>query len=198
MGIFRYLSHPQVDIDPERPIPDWSLSAKGRARAAHLAGSPIFMDTKRILTSPEVKARETADILAATLGMVPEIVEDSYENDRSATGFLPPPEFERMANEFFANPDKSVRGWEPARDAQARIVTCIYQAVMSKPMDGDILCVGHGGVGTLLYCDVAGLAISRGHDQRNGGGCLFAFDMQSDEVLHGWHPLEAFTADALK
>lgn len=30
-----------------------------------------------------------------------------HENDRSATGFLPPPEFEAVANQFFANPHKA-------------------------------------------------------------------------------------------
>jgi hypothetical protein len=45
-----------------------------------------------------------------------------HENDRSATGFLPPDEFETVANRLFAEPLVSIRGWERAIDAQLRIV----------------------------------------------------------------------------
>ena len=45
-----------------------------------------------------------------------------HENDRSATGFLEPSEFERVADEFFARPTVSIGGWERAIDAQKRIV----------------------------------------------------------------------------
>jgi len=51
------------------------------------------------------------------------------ENDRSATGFLARDEFEATVNAFFAYPQDSIRGWEPAVDAQARIVRAIEQAV---------------------------------------------------------------------
>lgn len=37
------------------------------------------------------------------------------ENDRSSTGFLPPEEFEVVADAFFAQPGVSVRGWETAQ-----------------------------------------------------------------------------------
>ena len=33
-----YLSHPQVNIDPEQPVTDWSLSNQGWARVMALAG----------------------------------------------------------------------------------------------------------------------------------------------------------------
>jgi hypothetical protein len=52
-------------------------------------------------------------------------VADLGENDRSATGFLPPEEFERVADEFFGSPEKSARGWERAGDAQVRIVRAV-------------------------------------------------------------------------
>ena len=41
-----------------------------------------------------------------------------HENDRSATGYLPPNQFEAMADRFFAEPQASVLGWERAVDAQ--------------------------------------------------------------------------------
>lgn len=111
-----------------------------------------------------------------------------YENDRSATGFLPPAEFEAVADQFFARPDIGTRGWERACDAQARIVQAVEQVLPPEPT-GDILLVGHGAVGTLLYCHLAGLAIARDHDQPPGGGYFFTFDHRSRRVRHPWQPM---------
>jgi broad specificity phosphatase PhoE len=113
-----------------------------------------------------------------------------HENDRSATGFLVPDEFQAVADQFFANPEISVRGWEPAVDAQSRIVREV-EYVLARERPGDVLFVGHGGVGTLLYCHYAGVAIDRIHDQPAGdGGNFFAFTKDGRRVRHSWCPLE--------
>jgi len=195
MSIFRYLTHPQVIIDPSIDVRQWGLSDEGRARAEAFARSPLLMDTARIFTSPERKALETSDIIASRLGIVPQVLERSHENDRSATGYLSDEGFAQNRDKFFASPDTSAKGWETANDAQTRIVVTVFEAIMQQNIPGDILCIGHGTVGTLLYCDAAGLPISIVHDQRLGGGCVFAVDMESDEVLHHWKPIEALLGE---
>jgi hypothetical protein len=92
--LVRYLTHPQVRIDPAVPIPAWSLSSVGRARAEVLANKGSFLDTTQIIASGERKAIETAEIIAAKLNIDLEVREAMHENDRSATGFLAPEEFE--------------------------------------------------------------------------------------------------------
>ena len=57
------------------------------------------------------------------------VVAALHENDRSATGYLPPDRFEAVADRFFAEPETSVLGWERAVDAQARIVACVARIV---------------------------------------------------------------------
>ena len=89
-----YITHPQVKIDPAIPVPMWGLSEIGAARARMAAGNAWAQRLRRIVSSEETKAIETADILAAAAGLDVEIAEAMHENDRSATGFLPPPEFE--------------------------------------------------------------------------------------------------------
>lgn len=187
-----YLTHPQVTVDPSRPVPRWSLSAEGRGRAELFARGALARDFSVIVSSDETKAVETADIVAAATGAGVHVLPGLHENDRSATGFLPPHEFERMADAFFAEPLASIRGWERAADAQARIVAAVTCA--SSAFAGPILFVGHGAVGTLLMCHAGGLAISRRHDQRPGGGCLFRFDLEPPAVVHPWRPLEEFSA----
>lgn len=184
----RYLTHPQVRIDPNVPVPMWELSEEGRARARALSKAPWIKTTSRIVSSAERKAIETAEIVGATMQLDVEVRAGMNENDRSATGFLDPAEFEAVAEGFFACPTVSVRGWERAIDAQHRIVSEVEQLLTPNP-DGDMLIVGHGGVGTLLLCHHSGLPIARTHDQPAGGGNYFSFT-RTGLVLHAWRPLE--------
>ena len=128
-----------------------------------------------------------ADI-AAALNVKLEIRNAMHENDRLATGYLPPAEFERVADAFFANPAVSVRGWERAVDAQKRIVKEM-EAVLGRNKDGDILFVGHGAVGTLLFCHYSKLTIDRSHDQ-TGSGNYFSLLLDGRRVLHPWRKME--------
>jgi broad specificity phosphatase PhoE len=188
--LVRYLSHPQVNIDPEVPVPLWSLSDQGRARVQALRDSGALAGTTRVISSAETKAIETAQPLANSLSCSLEVRERMHENDRSATGFLPPDEFEELANRFFANPSTSVRGWETALKAQRRILSEV-EACLEQASTGDTLIVGHGGVGALLYCALADLPIDRKHDQGpNGGGNWFAFSAEQKKPLSGWAPME--------
>jgi broad specificity phosphatase PhoE len=190
-GKVRYLTHPQVLIEPDKPVPSWSLSDTGRARVQALAANlGVIADTTRIISSDETKALETAGPLAVALNLSVEIRPSMHENDRSATGFLPPPEFEMVADQFFANPQTSIRGWETAFSAQQRIVSEV-QTILEGHTAGDILFVGHGGVGTLLYCALAGVAIDRKYDQGpGGGGCWFEFGLNDLTPAGGWMPME--------
>jgi broad specificity phosphatase PhoE len=190
MATVRYLSHPQVAIDPAVPVPDWGLSPLGRQRAGVFAASVAVKSTGRIVSSAERKAVETAQSVAEALGLAVEIRPAMHENDRSATGYLAPPAFEEMADAFFASPEESVRGWERAVDAQARILREVEAVLAGHAEDGDILLVGHGGVGTLLLCHLAGERISRKRDQPGGGGNIFAFDAGTRIVHHPWRAME--------
>ncbi|MCA0922893.1 histidine phosphatase family protein [Pseudooceanicola nanhaiensis] len=192
--MIRYLTHPQVTVDPAIEVPRWSLNATGRARVAALAAAPgALRATTRIISSDETKAIETATPLAEALGLRVEVRPGLHENDRSATGFLPPDAFEAVADAFFAAPDTSVRGWETAFAAQARILAGVT-ACLAEPSEGDVLFVGHGGVGTLLYCALAGLPIDRQHDQGpGGGGCWFGF-APGGRPAAGWEAMETLSA----
>lgn len=186
-----YLSHPQVAIDPAVPVPDWGLSPLGRARTAAFAALPFFSEMTRIVASRERKSIETATIIADAHRLSVEIRDDLHENDRSATGFLPPDEFEAMADRFFAEPETSIRGWERAADAQHRIVTAVGSVLSEREAaPGLTLVVGHGGVGTLLLCHCAGQAIGRQHDQPGGGGNLFLFEHPAFRLVAPWQPME--------
>ncbi len=185
-----YITHPQVQIDPAVPVPKWGLSEIGRARAEVTTRQPWVRSLGRIVSSDETKAIETANLLAGAAGIAVEIDEMMGENDRSATGFLPPPEFEKAADWFFANPSESFNGWERAIDAQARISAAVFRILDEHDPGIPIAFVGHGGVGTLLKCKLGATAISRSADQKGGGGNLFAFRLADRALACDWTPME--------
>lgn len=179
-----FITHPDVDIDPERAIPDWGLNATGRARARAFASSPILSRVTAIWSSTERKAVETAECLASPRGLTVRTNAELGENDRSATGFLPRETFEAAADEFFARPDESFRGWERAIDAQDRI-TSAARSIVAQHEHGDLALVSHGAVGTLLWCRLMGLAIDRCHDQA-AQGHFWVADIASLRPETGW------------
>ncbi|MTI44638.1 broad specificity phosphatase PhoE [Roseibium hamelinense] len=175
MSFCIYLTHPEVNIDEAVPVPEWGLSEVGRERAAKFLDLPFARDIKRVISSAEKKAVDTAHAIADPLKIPVLTLQPLHENDRSATGYLPPEEFDKVADEFFSDPYTSVRGWERAFDAQMRIVSGVQAALVRIPPDTPILFAGHGGVGTLLMCHLMNTPISREHDQKRAGS-WFQFD----------------------
>lgn len=189
MSTVHFITHPEVVIDPGQPVPRWHLSDLGIAKMHAFAASPAVSGIKAVWASTETKAIEAAGILAATHGLPISVHRGLDENDRSATGFLPPDEFQRVADIFFARPHESVRGWERAIDAQQRVLAA-FETIAAVPTAGDIAIVGHGGVGTLLYCHLAQLPISRQYDQP-AQGHYWSYSLASRSLLHGWRSIAA-------
>lgn len=189
---FLFISHPNVAIDHNVPVPRWPLSDIGRARMRQGLQQPWVAGIGAIYCSTEQKAIDGAQILGQHLGLPWTEVAELGENDRSATGFVPPAEFEQLADAFFAEPDVSVRGWERARDAQARIVAAVARVAQQARSVQSVAIVSHGAVGTLLYCHLAGIAIDRRWDQPpNGGGNYYRFTLSPPAVAGGWQPIDA-------
>lgn len=190
MQMIRYLTHPQVVKNPNLPVPQWGLNEVGAGRVAALVARRALSRTTRVVSSDETKALETAGPIAAMLGLDVIVRPETHENDRSATGYLPPEDFEAAADAFFAQPEQSHQGWETAQAAQTRILTA-FNDVLSETTTGDTLFVGHGGVGALLYCALSNIPIDRKHDQPGStGGYFFTCSADTLTPLHHWRPME--------
>lgn len=188
-----YVSHPQVQIDPNVPVPKWGLSPRGRERAQGFASAVLVKSLTRIVTSDETKAVETADILGRALGLTPEVVDGLGELDRSVPGYVPADRFEELANLCFAKPEESAEGWERAVDAQQRIVKALDRVLEGHDPNAPIAIIGHGGVGTLLKSHLAHRPISRAGDQPPGsGGNAYMIRLTDRLLLGDWMPFERF------
>ncbi len=182
-----FITHPEVVIDPETPVERWHLSNDGVAHMRLFASSAAVAGVGAVWASRETKAIEAAGILGGALGLGTSVSGALGENDRRATGFLPPTEFECVADRFFAEPAVSVRGWERATDAQSRVRKAVA-AIVAEHRKGDLAIVTHGAIGTLLYYALSEHPISRSFDQPFQGHYWTATmpNLKPDE---GWKPI---------
>ena len=147
-----FITHANILMNKNIPVPDWHLSELGCLRHIKFNQNKILSNIDLVFSSNEQKAIDGAKILSSFLKVDHLIEEDLHENDRSSTGFLPPEEFQKTANLFFKNSETSIRGWEKAIDAQERIFNCTVSILNKQKNLKDIAIVSHGGVGTLLLC----------------------------------------------
>jgi len=188
-----FITHADVLIDPNVPVERWPLNDKGRARHEAFSNARCLDGVLTVYSSAEQKAMDGAEILSRARGIPHRVEASLHENDRTATGFLPPEEFERVADAFFAKPEESVRGWERACDAQARVVSACQQVARTET-EGDIAIVAHGGVGALLLCYATGVEISRSYDQPGrGGGNVIILSLPTLSVIESWQSLETLS-----
>lgn len=184
-----FITHPQVTVQPDVPVPAWSLSELGRKRMRSFAETLARGQFGSLWSSDERKAIEAGEILAARVGVTLQRHAALGENDRSATGYLAASAFEAAADRFFAEPECSIDGWERAVDAQARIVRALTHVIGASAPRRDIAVIAHGAVGTLLLCHLQGWAISRTRDQP-GQGHWFWVECEPLRALCDWHALE--------
>jgi broad specificity phosphatase PhoE len=188
--LLHVVTHPEVQVEPGVPVPEWALSNDGLRRAQGLLALSWVRRVAHVFSSAERKAMQTAELLAAACGGPRSVVDEALgENDRSATGFLPPAEFEAVADLFFREPTESVRGWESALTAQQRVVMAVDRC-LARATTHDLAVVTHGAVGTLLWCHLAGEPIDRKHDQP-GQGSWYSVDLATMRPLSAWTRLQS-------
>ena len=191
MASLIFITHPEVVIDPNQPIPEWPLNVTGRARMERFTSMLADRDVSAVYASTERKAMDGAAIVAERLGLSYGTDEDLGENDRSATGYIAPPEFWEVVAEFFRRPHESIRGWERAIDAQARIVGAVRRILREDETAGDIVVVSHGGVGALLTAHLQKVEIGKeSRPQHPGGGCFIVIDRDSFTMTQDWRAIE--------
>lgn len=183
-----FITHPEVIIDPKVPVPLWSLSEQGRERAASLLNYPWTKEIDLLYSSEELKAHQTAEIIANNLNLEIRTNSKLGEVDRSSTGYLPEIELEKTVKEFFDNPGKSVAGWEMAEMAQKRIVQCVQNVIETNPKS-TIAFVSHGMVGGLLICHFKNVPIHRRYMQHQLGS-YFIYNSDDHEIAQEWREIE--------
>ncbi len=192
--IVRYLTHPQVQIDPDVPVPQWGLSPLGRARIEAIANAAWLSRTTQIVASGERKAIETAEILARPRGIMIEI-RKPMPRERSLRHRLPAAARVRRGREPVFRGAACERSRLGARGrcagphrsrGRSRAARAIVRATLSSSaMAPSARCCS----ATMPACP-----IDRVHDQGPGGGHVFTFVKEGRRVLHAWRRMEEVEA----
>lgn len=151
------VKHSLPHIVPDVPAREWRLAEEGRRRCRPLAERLAHYRPTIITSSSEPKALETAQLVAAHLGVPYRVAEGLHEHDRENVGFLDRQEFDAAVAHFFAHPDELVLGRETAAQAQRRFATAVG-SVLAQNGDGDSVVVAHGTVIALFVASRAGIA----------------------------------------
>ncbi len=101
-----FVKHSLPEVDPLVSARQWRLGEAGHLRCKLLADKLATYLPAVIVTSVELKAVETAAIVAAHLGASFEQIENLHEHDRSNGAFLSNNEFQQSIATFFKRPEE--------------------------------------------------------------------------------------------
>ena len=149
--------HAAVEADPEALPELWQLSDAGRAGSRALSRSALWHDVRRIFSSPEWKAHETAQIIAGMNGITVSLIEDLREVERPPRQWFDdryPGGYAGAVAAYFAAPHQATHGWEPPAAAQARIRACIE---LLRTWEAEPFAIaGHGLTLSLFLASITG------------------------------------------
>ncbi len=171
MGRLLLVRHAESEGNRDRVFtatPSVGLTERGREQASSAAG---WIGTRyaprRIVTSPYARARETAAILAARLGLAAAVEEDLRERDYGRLAGLPyatpRPDYD-AARYWLWRPE----GGETLVEVAARVGAVLDRLTREDPA-GEIVVVSHGAAMMAAYCHVTGAWPPAGRVVRNAG-----------------------------
>ena len=119
--------HGRPVIDPDAPPTTWPLCPEGREAVARLAERIAAYAPAAVASSPEPKAAETAEIIAAALGLKVELDAGLHEHKRPALAFGTEEAFRARIAQVFAEPTKPAPGGESVEQACERLAKAIAE-----------------------------------------------------------------------
>lgn len=143
------IRHSLTQVDPGSPSHTWSLSAEGRRRCILLADRLRPHHPSRLITSTELKAQETGQIIAEQLDLPVTAVPGLEEHKRSQAGFLDAAAFKHQIARLLTEPETLVFGEETGQQARERFTQTLDQLLKQYPND-TLALVSHGTILTLF------------------------------------------------
>lgn len=144
--------HSAVHTNPTLPSHEWTLTEDGRSRCQTLAAQLQSYPLDQFITSHELKAIETGQMLADALGVPCQAAPGLQEHDRRGVPYFASKiEFETAVTTFFTHPTELVFGAETAVQARERFGTAVQQQLANHPQK-NLAIVAHGTVMTLFIC----------------------------------------------
>ncbi len=170
----RYQGHANIPLNEQGR----AQAQKAGARLAHYRATAIY-------TSDILRAAETAEIVGAATGLIPEPMPNLREIDVGQWEGLTPEELYRRFPEHMAafdrDPARTVRlGGESYAQLQERALIALNDIHAAYPGDELVLAVSHGGTIRALLCHIIGLDLAH-------FGRLWLDNGSFTELRHGAH-----------
>ena len=143
------VKHAQPVLDASRPPRDWDLSPDGEAQADRLAESLRRYLPFQLVSSPEMKARRTSEIVAFRLGIPMTTAEGLRELDRPALPILPEDDHAALNARIFTAFDRAVIGAESAALALERFTEAVRR-ISGEASEHNVVVIAHGTVISLF------------------------------------------------
>ncbi len=136
----------RVDVAPGGGAADPPLAPRGREQAARLVQALVGDQVTALYTSPATRARETAEPLAAALGLVPQLEPGLAEFDAADPSYVPVEELRAAGDprwQALARGDLYGAGVDP-EVFRARVVAAV-EAVAQRHPGGRAVLFTHAG-----------------------------------------------------
>ncbi|WP_067571543.1 histidine phosphatase family protein [Nocardia acidivorans] len=137
---------------------DPDLTEIGVEQAARVPAALAQHRIARVVSSPQLRARDTARPTAEKLGLTPEIIDGLAEYDRDLPAYIP---IEDAQQEFRAVYDRIKAGYLPEQIDRDAFVGRVLDSAAALAADSEhtdtVVAFAHGGVINVLLQDVLGL-----------------------------------------
>jgi broad specificity phosphatase PhoE len=141
------IKHASPQVVPGDPPERWHLSDEGRRLATVLGERLAAMPDRPavVVSSDELKASETAEVIAGKLGVPMSTAPGLHEHDRSTVPQMRSGDFISMVELMLRKPAELVLGEETAAEAMERFDHAVSR-VIEQHRDQTIAVVSHGTV----------------------------------------------------
>ena len=165
---------------------DLGLSAEGQAQAAEVGERMRGVEIAEVLTSPVLRAVETAERLAKLHGL--EVARDPRLTDLGAGAWEGMKHDEVGVSEeykrFLANPlSESIPGGEKLTDARDRLIASVNQALADNELGASVVMVSHAGPLRVLLAHYLGMDLANYHRIRLSPASITVLRFDSEQGI---------------
>ncbi len=178
--------HGPTTVDPTRPQDQWRLSEEGREVVQNWAESQSWPGVRHLYASPEVKAMETAAIIAAA-AHIPVGTSEGLRELRvplmaSRAEFL-----NRMEQYLAGFADPAFEPWEAAQERMGSAI----RAIQARHADESIAVVSHGRILTAYLSGLLHRRLTHREWQAIGMPDVAVVDLETGHLVRGFAGWEA-------
>lgn len=143
--------HGRPAIDPATPSTTWQLCPEGREGCTKLAERVAAYAPTAVISSPEPKALQTAQILGDRVGLKVEVDAGLTEHKRQQLSFGSEQAFRQRIAAVFDKPAEPVGGVETAHAAAERL-----SATLARHAGAPLVAVTHGTILSVYLAEKLG------------------------------------------